>query len=395
MNVALLLVLALPEDPAVALEQLGRFGPMPECQVEEKIEKTEHDHAHRFAPPRAIPALEGAYAELLPFVEHSNRKVVLRAVSLMCRTGSPLAPAQVLAVAKRWPCESELGRSAAAMALAPTGIAPCKEPPEAPWRATARAIGKWKQPAQAAAVKAISAGDAKQLERTLWDLEALDPARARAALATLAQVDAPTAFLPTMRALHRFLGNRVSLDPLVAGVLGAQLSSIATRRSLTRPAAFCAVAATASVEDLELLRSLSHRRELFEAKELSKAADVARRGKDLTAFGREYLEDLANEEHDWMDGRKAISKMVDYRDRPALRAYLADDANGLRDRLYAATELGKLGDGTGLTLFASADGLWPDAYKERRQLLIELSASAPAPLREQVQALLAKSWPQP
>ena len=159
MNVAWLLVLALPEDPAAALEQLGRFGAVPECTAQERIEKTEHDHAHHFSPPAALPALEGKYSQLLPFLEHPNRRVVLRAVALMCRTGDPRGPAQVAALARRFPCEHELNRSATAMALSDVGLADCKDPPEPIWRAPARTLAKWKKPAHAATAKAISSGE--------------------------------------------------------------------------------------------------------------------------------------------------------------------------------------------------------------------------------------------
>jgi|GEM_PF-3231527 len=380
MNLAWLLLLALPEDPAIALEALGRFGPTPECELQ--------DLFHPFSPPPPIPAFEGIHAEVAPYLEHTHRAVVLRAAALVCRAGDASAAGRLVSVARRWPCENALIRMAAAVSTE-LNLPECKARADRPWRADEKQIAKWRKPNQRAVAKAISAGDVTALARTLWNLDALDASRAEAALATLAQLDDAQAFLPTFHALARTLGDELdrSLPFLKEGLFASQLTAIAARTS--RADAFCRVAGRAASADRETLSKL---KDMFDRVELEKAADRARRDPALTAFGRAYLEDLANAAHDWMKGRSQLRTLEDNRDRPALRAWIADDAHLMTDRLEAASVLARLGDGSGLVLFQSAEGLWPDLFDRRRQTLVELAAQASPTIRAEAVALLSKAW---
>ena len=93
-----------------------------------------------------------------------------------------------------------------------------------------------------------------------------------------------------------------------------------------------------------------------------------------------------------MGTRQKLSRFVDHRDRPALRAFVKDDANGIADRMDAAKELALLGDASGLLLWETADGLWTDEVAARKAILVRVSHEAPPEIRERVEALLSKSW---
>jgi hypothetical protein len=389
----LLVMFAIPEDPDLALGQLDHFGPMPECRMEERIETTALDHVHRFSPPKVLSSLEGKGDELLPWLSHPNRRVMLRAVELLCHTGSAAVPPRLRALATDYPCERPLLNAAVVLThdekLAELG-SKCPWDPPAVRLTPARTLGHW--PADAAAAKAISSGDTAVLKQTLWNLDALLPVRAQGAVATLALVDSPRGILATARAVfgHDASGQ---VDALLRGFFGAQLDALAARLQSNQLAAWCAVVSVASVEDYALLQSIENRLASGDRALLEKEAEKARLKSDLPPFGRAYLEKLARPQHDWMEGRNRLRAFVDHRDRPALRAFLKDDTNALSDRLEAAKELALLGDATGLVLWQTADGLWPEERAERRALLAHLSHEAPPDVRAQAEALLKKTWP--
>ena len=298
-----------------------------------------------FSRPKVLLTLEGKAEQVLPFLEHPSRRVVLRAVELLCHVdGEPGLP-RIRALAMKYPCEIQLGNSAAVMAndrsLVPASA--CPYDPRLPIVAPARTISAW--PADVFAARSITSGDTSILERTLWDLEALEPVRAQRAVATLSKVNDPAAVLATIRGLVRRIGKEAwaKVDELNRGVVGAQLDGLAA----TRAAAWCLVIARASPEDLPLFQMFLGSVHT----ELPREADRARRTADLTLFGRAYLEKLSHDQHDWMATREKIRRFVDHRDRPALRAFLKDDANGIADRMEAAKELAVLGDPSGLVLW--------------------------------------------
>ena len=76
----LLVLFALPDDPSVALGELDRYGTVPECHEEEEIVTPLFgpDHEHRFSRPKVVSAVADHEADVLPYLEHPNRKVVLR-----------------------------------------------------------------------------------------------------------------------------------------------------------------------------------------------------------------------------------------------------------------------------------------------------------------------------
>lgn len=393
----LLVLFAIPEDPDAALGQLDRHGKVSECRMEERIEKSLLvDHVHRFSPPKVLPALEGKSGELLPFLDHSSRRVILRAVELLCRTDGTEGPARVRSLALRYPCERELRFSAAVMnhddtlgTIAKT----CPDDPPPVMLAPARTLARW--PADEAAAKAISSGDTAALDHALWNLEAIDPTRAQQAVATLARVDTARGVLATARGLILRLGRDGAgqVDSLLRGFLGAQLDALAAKTRTNRSTAWCLVVGAAAVDDYVLLGIVQSRISEGDRAQLEKEADKARLSSELTPFGRAWLEKLASAQHDWMAGRRRISTFVEHRDRPALRAYLKDETNGIADRLEAAKVFALLGDATGLVLWESAEGLWPEERTSRRALLVHLSHDAPVAVRTQAEALLTKRWP--
>ena len=382
----LLLMLAVPDDPDAALSQLARYGEAPECRREEQTHATGFDHLHRFSRPGVLPALEGETPVLLPFLEHPNRGVVLRAVALLCHSDGPEAPERVMAVARRFPCERELVFAAVAMSTADVGTVPkCTEEKVVPRLAPARTLKSW--PADVETAKAISEGDQAAFERTRWSLDALESQRARTAAATLARVDSPTGLLRTLRALKE-----PNLDPLWRGIVGSQLDALAARRKITRLVAWSQVVAAANVDDRPLLASVESRWSTSERPEFEREAEKLRRAPELPPFARAWLEKHASSQHDWMEGRKKIGDLVSHRDRPGLRAYVKDVANGINDRLEAAKELALLGDASGLTLWDSDAGLWSDERSTRRKLLVHVSHNAPAEVRAKAEELLTQRW---
>lgn len=384
----LLVMLAVPDDPDAALSQLARYGTVPECQREERIEKTVFDHQHTFSRPRILPGLEGKTPELLPFLEHPNRRVVLRAVALLCHSDGAEAPERVMSVARQFPCERELVRAAIAMSTSDVGtVAPCKEEKLIPRLAPARTLQSW--PAEAETARAISEGDKSAFERTLWNLDALQPLRARTAAATLARVDTPRGVLWTLRALKE-----PNLDPLWRGIIGAQLDALSSQRKLSRASAWAQVVSAATVDDRELLASLEGRWSPSERAQFEKEADQLRRSPELTPFGRAWLEKHASSQHDWMAMRRKLDELVSHRDRPALRAYVKDEANGINDRLEMAKALALLGDASGLTLWDSDAGLWTEERERRRKLLVDVSHDAPSDVRAKAEQLLTQRWSQ-
>lgn len=385
---------AIPSDPEAALAALARFGDVPACAVEERIERSnDDDHRHLFSRPRVLPALEGRTDELLPFLEHPNRRVVLRASTLLCRSDGAQAPQRVRALALRFPCEPELRSIARAMGFDQPPLSEpkaCGDVP--PHLAAARTLSRW--PADAALAKSLSSGDSRQLAPVLWELDALEPARAQAAVATLARIDTVAGILTTVRALAARSGERFlsEADALMRGLVGAQLDGLARSLHGNRATALCAVAGQASLSDLPLLRALVSQLSASEGG-LEEAADVERRAPALTPFGRAWLEDTARRRHDWLQNRRKLDTLAENRDRPGLRAYLADDRNGLPDRLEAAASLALLGDARGLALWSSSEGLWPDEFAARRERLVAISHQAPPEVRAQAEALLASTWP--
>lgn len=384
---ALLVMLAVPDDPDAALSQLARYGDVPECQREETIRKTAFDHEHVFSRPRVLPALAGKTPELLPYLEHANRRVVLRAVALLCHSDGDEVPARVMAVARQFPCEEELVFAAIALSVSDVGVvAPCTEKQKlAPRLAPARTLASW--PSEPETAKAISSGDKSAFERMLWNLDALEAQRARTAAATLARVDSPTGVLWTLRALKE-----PNPDPLWRGIVGAQVDALATKRKLSRTAAWAQVISTASVGDRDLLASIEGRWTPVERAQFEKEADQLRRSPELSPFGRAWLEKHASSQHDWMTMRRKLDDFVSYRDRPALRAFMKDEANGINDRLEAAKALALLGDASGLSLWDSDAGLWSEERERRRKLLVDVSHDAPAEVRAKAEALLTQRW---
>ena len=180
---------------------------------------------------------------------------------------------------------------------------------------------------------------------------------------------------------------------MLRGFLGAELDALAAKSKSNRAAALALVGGAATLDDYPMLQSIEGHFPEGERTLVRKEADKARQTRELTLFGRAWLEKLAQPLHDWMEGRRRVGTFVEHRDRPALRAYLKDGSNGITDRLEAAQELALLGDATGLMLWDTSEGLWPEERADRRALLVHISHDAPAEIRTQAEALLAKSWP--
>ncbi len=255
-----LLAAPVPLSPDEALSQLDRFGPVPECHMEEQIEETPLGHRHHFSPPKVLPLLKGRAETLLPYLQHPSRRVVVRAVALLCHAGGDEGPNAVHALAKRYPCERAIGEAAEAMF-------PDRE------LADQRSRCPYNPPGARAAAARLSAKrttvDANlPVEQLVWQLDDLEEQRARSAVVALAQLDTPAAALSTWRGLTGLLGRALSTEAgdLLRGFVGVQLDNIAARAHTNRSGAFCSVAGVAAADDLETLTTLERQRELWRSR---------------------------------------------------------------------------------------------------------------------------------
>ncbi len=384
-----------------ALEALGTYGQVPECTAQEDIQPASEalgGHTHSFSPPRRLAALEGKATALIPFTRHADRRVVLRAARLLCFEGSAAAKEVLGALAARWPCELELVRAANTFGPGPNRDT-CTERSvgdELALFASAAEISKWPERADPMLHAALTAQDPTAWEQVGASFTLIDRSRSRVVVKTLAALDDAAAirrFLSVGRVVAK--EHRTRTAQLFDHAARLALGAMAKKQGLEPPAAFLELLRSASPGDVEALAELDlHAHALLTGQTAAARALFQKPG--TTPAGRGLLEQIVAHSDEaratFFDRSRQVDEWERNHDRPALRAFLKDEAALHLDRRQAARALARLGDRSGLVLWASSEGLTPTEYQARKGDLQLLVASCQGEVNAEAKKLLAAQW---
>lgn len=383
-----------------ALEAMGKYGQVPECRPSEQIRQDDHSfggHSHDFSPPKPLAALKGKAKELIGFTTHPDRRVVLRAAQLLCFEGSAAAKEVLESLAAKWPCEQEL--VTAAYAFGTSTRHTCDEPyrnVEAHLFSTAAEISKWSEAADPKLLAALEAQDQAAWDQVEASLTFIDRARSRAVVKTLTALD-------DAAAIRRFLSlgssvaqqYRASTVQLFDHAGKLALGAMAKKQGLELPAAFLELLRGAGPGDVKALGELNlSYHDLLTGQTAAARALFVKAG--TTPAGRGLLEQVVEHSAEvrktYFDRRREVDEWERNRDRPALRAFLKNEASLHVDRRHAAKALARLGDKSGLVLWASSAGLTENEYQARKGDLQMLLANCQGEVNAEAQKLLAAQW---
>lgn len=388
MTLALWLAAAPPSDPEQALAALRAIGEAPDCvptfrkesvQVPRlrpiRIVRSGGDagaepsepvtyvtQQREVAVPRAPePRLKGRTAEILPFAAHANRRVVQRAVALLCAVQDAAARAAIRELATGHPCfrwldEALYGAGIEDLSQAPRGD--CAGAEDEPIPGEVHSWAKWVTPEARALARRLSAGEEAALRQALADREAMDLRRVRSAVAALALIDQrpgwvrlaaqfPAADHTRPEAATRYLAFVQGLGPHTLKAVAA-----ANKHSLAEEI----VAVLLEHPELEQALYYMGRSDHETFGQLGILAGAARksgRPRQLLEWF-ELIEDAAVEANPGIVevDNKVLEKKFKARDAAGLRAFLKDERHRRVQRLYAGSLLAQLGHEDGLDLFA-------------------------------------------
>jgi hypothetical protein len=383
-----------------ALEVLGKYGEVPECRPNEQIRKDDHSyggHSHEFSPPQPLPALKGKAKELIAFTHHADRRVVLRAARLLCFEGGPASKEVLESLAARWPCEQELVTAAYAFGTSTRHTCDARyRGDEVALFAPAAELAKWSEGPDLKLLAALKAQDPAAWNEVAASLTFIDGARERTVVKTVAALD-DAAAIRRLLALGSAAApqHRASTVQLFDNAAKLALGAMAKKQGLELPPAFLELLRGASPGEIKALGELNlSYHDLLTGQAPAARALFQKAG--TTPAGRGLLELVvehsAEVRKSYFDRRRQVDEWERNRDRPALRAFLKDEASLHVDRRHAARALARLGDKTGLALWASSAGLTENEYQARKSDLNALLANCQGEVNAEAQKLLAAQW---
>ncbi|HEY3450234.1 MAG TPA: hypothetical protein VGK67_28020 [Myxococcales bacterium] len=395
---SVVLAAAAPPTPAsmsaeAALKELERHGPVEPCRVQESLLEDGAGRAHGFAPPPPVARLAGKAPEILPFLEHGSRKVVLRAAALACAAQGDEVPAALAQLADRYPCEEALIDAAFAFGHSVRSKKECylgkrKNELFAPFFD----LKQWRTKQATALAARLDRGDAAASAEAFEGLDALEEAAAREAAAALAAVTTPDGYLALVRAAAAQRKDLFPAHEFMQGAGGLALETMARRAKSDLGTALIPAIVRCGPKEAQALATLTLSGVI---EGMPDRALAHRQTPGATPAGRAILERLASRTPSDRRGGSAFfaaTDLVRARDRAGLRAYFDDEGKLLEDRFYAASGLAELGDPSGLALWESTEGLWPVELAERKRRLQDLSRKATGDAAAKARALLDGPW---
>ena len=365
MIASLLLALAAaapPADADRALAELASFGPVSPCVPQEMIVEPQDVpegmtamHGHVLVAVQPLPSLKGKSAPLVPYLDHPSRRVVRRAVDLLCRVQDDAAKAALLATARKHPCfdfarEALLGGGIDAQ---PTPAKDCQGydreglvPGSAPdW-------ARWATPAARTVAGELSRGGEAAFRRARAELDSIDLARVREATAALSLVRTRVGWTSLARTFASDRG--ITYLNFVQGLGPATLRAVAEANQTTLGREL--LEQVRAAPDLAEPAWYIARVDSAAFQELSATAAAERRKSGTPAHLAAWLERFEEEQGltnpgEYSKVSKRLDQMHSAGDEAGLRAYMKDAGNDRLHRLYAGSLLAQLGRVDGLDLF--------------------------------------------
>lgn len=389
---ALSLQPAIPTDPDAALAKLAEYGEVPPCHPPSRMHPSHRDENGDFHFAwqeqlliEPLPRLKNESGALLPFAHHPSRRVVQRAVELLCFVGDDASRQALATLQREHPCFDWLRSAARAVDLSFRPSPPDRAACEGLFEPGMDASGpgnpedwkRWRSDASRALAKRLSADDEAAWQHVWRMFDTLEPRDGRDAMAALTTITSR----PAWARLAQVSGPK---PELAAPLLNASLESVAaalktsvavevvvaTRTSPALAAPAWAVATSRGLGEVRAVEALA-RKGLKEGRPL-----------ELLLLAERAQEWLDESEIDGSQRRTAVVEtLFKQRDADGLRAYLADTSHTRRRRLYAALSLAELGLADGLSLLeepASVQSRSAFDVKEDLERILKLLPDCPA-----------------
>ena len=384
---------APPANPEAALEALQAIGSAMPCRRQDRVidipvEKRGPDgpdHAHNFGPADKRPELAGKSAAILPFASHPSRRVVHRAVDLLCAIQDEPSKRKIRELAERYPCSGWLERAVDGADAARKGRKP-RPVTEAECEGREEDVGvpgepaswtRWRTPNAVALAKRIDSGDEASAARALLALEAMDPALIREAAAALSLVSKRVAVARLLR----------GSSPITAPLEQLLLENLARANHSEK-----------ANEVIELVRAYPQLGgEVFSFAaadwptflELAHRAQAEARNPAYPMELRLWFERFEDQEplddpEDDFKATQEFDRLLQAKNVARLLEIQRDPKNPRRRRLQAGSYLAQLGEAAGMDIFDDPESVASSLAPQVREELEELTKSAQGAARERV-----------
>lgn len=421
---------SMGSEVAAALEALEGYGKVAHCQASLEDRGCSLDGPCEYFV-RTVPRLARLAHEapkVLPFLDHADARVARRALDLLCHIQDEPSQQAIARFVAQYPClewakralqgagiqAAKLPASRARKLSDPEQQRACQRDDNAPSLEPLRPfdtdrarLSAWATEDSRALAARMSNGDGSAFVEAAEALFAMDRARARRALAAMAEIDSPRGWLDLFT-LHEsfqaeldFEGRRfVRARPNPAyywgfakGAGGAALDRVAAKLGLRPGDAILSIAAEAPEDDVRVL--ILGVAPLVDANFYSIATaslskGVPRRG--LAAALERYLfeADVSRGSSPDASQVQAILALFRANDRARLLEIVHDAARRSGIRRSAGYHLAKLGAAEGLDAFEDPSEAQPEEIAGIVEGLVELSKLANEAVRSRAEKLLPR-----